>query len=618
MKSIRGKMLLWFGLSLLILLTVSGIVVYREVGATVIPLTRHLSQEVLVARSAEIARLVEGYVNEVTIMSRRDLVRRGNLEEIEADLMAQADRINSDYEILFYADLEGNYVTTQGKRGDIRDRDYYKAIILGEHSGYISEPVISYSTGARMLVVARAVYDDRGQKTGLMAATVLLKTLSEIARAIEIGEQGFGYIVDQTGLLIAYPEDELVMTMNYLESEKWGYRGLEAIGERMLEGEPGLMTYENPDGEKLVTVFNPIPGTPSWTLGISLYEDELMGPAKNLMRQVVLLMGGIMGIVLLIVFIISKRITTPILALKEGVRIVSGGNLEHALDIRTGDEIEELADDFSKMKTALIEYIENLKKTTAEKERIQSELEVANKIQTSMLPRLFPPYPDMANLDLYATMEPAKEVGGDFYDFFLIDDHRLCFSIGDVSGKGIPAALFMVITRTILKNQVLQGNSMTDIFYQTNNLLCSDNEENMFVTVFMGILDTRTGELEYISAGHNPPLVSRDGGNFDFLKVNHYLVLGGMEDYRYDSLKTVLKPHDRLFVYTDGVSEATNARNELLGDSRMVAAANRLKNSDVRGIIGGMREEIDRFVQDTPASDDVTMLALMLLDAEVQ
>jgi len=604
MKSIRGKMLVWFGMSLLILLTASGVVVYREVDDAVTPLTKHLSQEVLIARSAEIGRLLEGYVNEVTIMSRRDLIRRGDMEEIESDLMAQADLINSDYEILFYADRDGNYVTTQGKRGDVRNRDYYKAIMLGEHSYYISEPVVSYSTGARMLVV------------GIMAATVLLKTLSEIAGAIEIGEQGFGYIVDRTGLLIAYPEDELVMTMNYLESEEWGYQGLEEIGERMLDGMPGLMTYENPNGEKLVTVFNPIPGTASWTLGISLYEDELMGPAMNLMRQVVLLMSGILGIVLLVVFIISKRITTPILALKEGVRIVSAGNLEHVLEIRTGDEIEELADDFSKMKTDLMDYIENLKKTTAEKERIQSELEVANKIQTSMLPRIFPPYPNMANLDLYATMEPAKEVGGDFYDFFLIDDHRLCFSIGDVSGKGIPAALFMVITRTILKNLVLQGNSMPDIFFKTNNLLCSDNEENMFVTVFMGILDTRTGELEYISAGHNPPLVSREGRDFEFLKVNHYLVLGGMEDYRYDSLTTVLKPRDRLFVYTDGVSEATNGQNELLGDGRMVAAANRLVNRDVRGIIAGMREEIDRFVLDTPASDDVTMLALMLLEAE--
>jgi sigma-B regulation protein RsbU (phosphoserine phosphatase) len=191
---------------------------------------------------------------------------------------------------------------------------------------------------------------------------------------------------------------------------------------------------------------------------------------------------------------------------------VSVGHLDYQLQVRTGDEIQTLAEDFNRMTGDLKEQIRNLARVTAEKARVDGELRAANRIQASMLPRLFPPYPDIANLDLFATMEPAKEVGGDFYDFYLLDDRRLCFCIGDVSGKGVPAALFMVIGMTILKNLVRQGQPLAQVFTQANNMLCSEND--MFITAFMGILDTATGELEYLSAGHNPPLISQGGRGF--------------------------------------------------------------------------------------------------------
>ncbi|MDZ4133624.1 MAG: PP2C family protein-serine/threonine phosphatase, partial [Dethiobacteria bacterium] len=214
------------------------------------------------------------------------------------------------------------------------------------------------------------------------------------------------------------------------------------------------------------------------------------------------------------------------------------------------------------------------------------------------------------NLDLYAMMEPAREVGGDFYDFFPLDNRRFCFSIGDVSGKGIPAALFMVITRTILKNQAMQGNPLGEIFNRANNMLCSENVEDMFVTVFMGILDTETGELEYVNAGHNPPLLSRQGEAYRFLDVKRNLVLGGMDDYNYETQHMVLGRSDLLLLYTDGVNEAMNSTGELFGDRRFFAAADACRGASPQEIVKKVHQAVSEFVEDTPASDDLTMLVL--------
>lgn len=612
MNSIRGKMLFWFGGVLAALLFLLGVITYSEVKNTVIPLTQELSQEVLVARSGEMGRLMEGYLNEVRATSRRNLIRAGDFFAIGEDLASRSHMINGDYEMLFYADPSGDYITTTGARGNVRDREYFKAVMEEGHAQYLSAPVVSRASGEYVFVVACPVINEQGDKTGLVAATVLLDTLSDIAASIKIGENGFGYVVEPTGLLVAHPNEGLRMALNLLESSGMGYVGLEEVGGMMVAGEPGISTYQRPDGSRLVTIFHPIPHTPGWSLGISLYESELMGTAAGLMQKIIYFMVGIILAVLLVVYLVSGQVSSPVMALHEGVKTVSSGNLDYKLDIETGDEIQQLASAFNQMTGDLKDHIKVLQQTTAEKERIESELQVANKIQGSMLPRLFPPFPDIDNLDLYATMEPAREVGGDFYDFFLIDDHRLFFSIGDVSGKGVGAALFMVITRTILKNQAMQGNSLPDIFYQTNNLLCFDNVENMFVSVFMGVLDLRTGELEYISAGHNPPLLSRGGGKYAYLETPSTLVLGGLEDYPYPSSHIKFEPGDMLFLYTDGVTEAMNDRDELFSEDRMFQVMDRLRGKDVRSVIRGVRGEIDAFVQGTPASDDVTMLILTL------
>ncbi len=616
MTSIRCKMFLWFGLVLLVLLTGLTVTTYYQVKNTVIPLTKDSSQEIVLARSAEMGRLLEGYLNDIRTISRRNVIRSGDFDAISEDLSKRSHIMHSDYEMLFFADALGNYITTTGSKGNVRDRDYFKAVMNEDLEEFISNPIVSRASGEYVFVAACPVFDDQGNKMGLMAATVLLETLSGIAESINISHQGFGYVVDQAGLLIAHPDQSLRMKLNLLESAKLGFVGLEAIGKAMSEAKPGISSYQRPDGSTLMAVFHPIPNTPGWSLGISLNEQKLMGTADRLTQNIVYLMLGVIVAVLVLVYFISGRIASPILALQKGVQKVSSGNLDHSLNLRTGDEIQQLAESFNKMTVDLQEHIRILQQTTAEKERIESELQVANQIQSSMLPRLFPPFPNIDNLDLYATMKPAREVGGDFYDFFLIDDRRLCFNIGDVSDKGVGAALFMVITRTILKNQALQGNSLSEIFYQTNNMLCADNAQNMFVTVFMGILDIDTGELEYVCAGHNPPLILHKGQDFQYLDRTKSLVLGAMEDFSYTSFKTRIEPGDMLFLYTDGVTEAMNEMNELFDEQRMFQALNSLKGKDARQLITGVQEEIEKFVQGTPASDDVTMLALSLQNVQ--
>ncbi len=614
MNSIRGKLLIWFGVALFVLLSLLGLITYMQVRDTVIPLTKDLSREILIARSSEVSRLVNGYSAEVRTLSRLDLIRGGNFDEIKDYLTTHADQINAEYEMIFFADRDGNFITTNNLQGNIGDREYFQAIINGGKSHFISDPMISRSTYEEIFVVAWAVFDDNDQKIGVLASTVLLETLSGIAAEIKIGENGFGYIVDKSGLLFAHPNEELRMNLNFLDSEPFGYDGLVDVGLAMIGGQSGVLTYTRPNGDRLVTAFNPIPGTPGWSLGVSLYEEELLSSATDLMNHIVITMVLVIFAVLLMVYFISGRIAQPILQLTKGVKTVSSGDLDYTLEVKTGDEIEELAAAYNRMTADLKAYIIDLKKTTAEKERIESELQVANKIQSSMLPRTFPPYPEIKNLDLFAMMEPAREVGGDFYDFFPLDNQRFCFSIGDVSGKGIPAALFMVITRTILKNQTLQGNSPAEIFNQANNLLCSDNVEDMFVTVFMGILDTETGEVEYVCAGHNPPLISRQNGDYEFLDVKRNLVLGGMEGFTYQSQKVKLKPGDVLYLYTDGVNEAMNETGELFGDDRMFAAINSTKGETVRSVIEQVHRAVGGFVKETPASDDLTMLALTIQD----
>jgi len=287
---------------------------------------------------------------------------------------------------------------------------------------------------------------------------------------------------------------------------------------------------------------------------------------------------------------------------------IASGNLEVPVELVS--DKDTLGKALDKMAKDLKSYIATIEETTAAKERIESELRIARDIQMGTLPKIFPPFPDRSEFEIYATLEPAREVGGDLYDFFFIDDDHLCFAVGDVSGKGVPAALFMAISKTLVKMKATEGLTSDEVLTRINQDLSVDNPSLMFVTLFLGILNIRTGELVYSNAGHEPPYVIRDNGDIELLKLTGGVMLGVEEDFIYQSGRIVLKEGETLFLYTDGVTEAMDRDDQLFSDARVQQTLARLKQREIKDILHGVRSEIEAFTEGTPQSDDITMLAL--------
>ena len=311
---------------------------------------------------------------------------------------------------------------------------------------------------------------------------------------------------------------------------------------------------------------------------------------------------------------IAGRIVNPIERMTERMGELSGTDLAFEMEntYRTGDEIEVLAESFETLSKRTREYIDQITKITAEKERIGAELELATKIQAHMLPNIFPAFPERPELDIYATMTPAKEVGGDFYDFFLIDDDHLGMVMADVSGKGVPAALFMMMSKILVSNYAMIGGSPAEVLERVNTQVCKNNEEEMFVTVWFGILEMSTGKVTAANAGHEYPILKKADGEFELLKDKHGFVIGGMSGLKYKDYEFTLEKGGTLFLYTDGVAEATNANDELFGTDRMIAALNKDPQASSEVLLANMKQAVDEFVGDAPQFDDLTMLGIKL------
>lgn len=278
--------------------------------------------------------------------------------------------------------------------------------------------------------------------------------------------------------------------------------------------------------------------------------------------------------------------------------------------IRTGDEIQTLSETLLKMERDINHYIDNLTKVTAEKERIGAELNVATQIQADMLPRIFPAFPGRQEFDIFATMNPAKEVGGDFYDFFLTDSDHLALVVADVSGKGIPAALFMVISKTLIKNQAQMGDSPAQILQAVNDQLCENNEAEMFVTVWLGILEISTGKLTAVNAGHEYPIMKKDGGEYEMLDDPHGFVMGVMPGMQYQEYEIWMHKGDSIYVYSDGAPDAVNAEEEQFERERLLASLNRIPGASPSELLGQVKGDIDWFVGEAAQFDDITMLCM--------
>lgn len=316
---------------------------------------------------------------------------------------------------------------------------------------------------------------------------------------------------------------------------------------------------------------------------------------------------------LLYILLVKWMVLNPVEKLSEfTTEITKKGNFsKQEIEIKTGDEIEALGQSFNYMMERLEDYIKDLTVVTAEKERIGAELNVATQIQSSMLPCIFPAFPDRDELDIYATMTPAKEVGGDFYDFFMVDERHVAIVIADVSGKGVPAALFMVIGKTLIKDHTQPGRDLGEVFTEVNNILCESNDNGMFITAFEGVLDLVTGEFRYANAGHEMPFIYRKDGGYEAYKIRPGFVLAGMENIKYKEQKIQLNIGDKIFQYTDGVTEATDKDNQLYGMDRLHKVLNeKCLDCNPEQTLKLVKEDIDAFVGDNDQFDDITMLCL--------
>lgn len=280
------------------------------------------------------------------------------------------------------------------------------------------------------------------------------------------------------------------------------------------------------------------------------------------------------------------------------------------------EEIDKLSRSIEKMETDIVQYVENITAFTAEKERIGAELSLASRIQNNSIPDEFPAFPDRKEFDLYATMTPAKEVGGDFYNFYLMDEDHLAFVIGDVSGKGVPAALFMMVTNIVVNNRTMMGGTPGEILTFVNDAICEHNKADMFVTVWLGILEISSGRVLVSNAGHEDAAICRRDGNFELFKTKRSLPVGAMEGVKYRDIELCLEKGDRLFLYTDGVPEASDKDDNMFTLDRMLQALNSAKHKNPRGILESVHESVNAFVGDAPQFDDLTMLCLELKETD--
>lgn len=486
---------------------------------------------------------------------------------------------------------------------------WYRMGILRPDEVYISDIYEDVFGRGTMVTIAKS-FSVNGQVYGVVGADLNIEGIKEEILNINVGNQAEMMLFTGSGGVIC------------AQSGKEDFKQL--MGDNAEAALTGIVSSTSGITESVyngdeVRLIHGTVATTGWRLVQRLSLEEIAAPARESNETILtinlLLVGSYLVLTLVMMLMVnrlSQRTAQPIVTLTHEVGRIGDGHLEYTSNITTGDEIEQLSHSFEEMTISLQGYIENLTAVTAEKERIGAELDVAKHIQASMLPCIFPAFPERPELDIYATMTPAKEVGGDFYDFFLVDDDHLAMVMADVSGKGVPAALFMVIAKTLIKNVTQTGLNPSAVLAKVNNQLCENNEADMFVTVWLGILEISTGRMICANAGHEYPVIKRAGGRYEVIHDQHDLALGAMEGMPYCEYELHIDAGDKLFLYTDGVPEATNGAFELYDMDRMVEALNRNKEVPNDQLLQNLKEDIDAFVGDAPQFDDITMLCLEL------
>ena len=432
----------------------------------------------------------------------------------------------------------------------------------------------------------------------------------------------YAYVVIPTKNDLIYLWDSEYVEGKYypdIEHDSYSPKEKEHLMAVMRGNGGGDFFTENVRGELVGTALAPVMDTNGNICAVAAIDISISSIRSACIKMLVN-----MGIAILVIMLVSiavyhyverRQIINPIVTLTKAANGLVGtlrrkGREPVTVNIHTKDEIDVLARSFEEMDSKLLDFIRENDAITAEKERIQTELSLAARIQADMLPSTFPPFPDRKEIDLYARMNPAKEVGGDFYDFFLVGEDCLAVVIADVSGKGIPAALFMMMSKIMIQNFTLTLDSPEEILDRVNDQICNNRTEEMFVTVWLGILNLKTGLLTAVNAGHEYPILKKPDGEFELFKDSHGLVVGGMKGIRYKQYRMQLEPGSRLFLYTDGLPEATDTQNEMFGLQRTLAALNEVKDKALVDVLEHVSRTMTAFVGDAPQFDDTTMLCL--------
>ena len=455
----------------------------------------------------------------------------------------------------------------------------------------------------------------KGKRTfaGVITMDISLQTLKHILNSAKVYQRGFSFLVSHGGKFITYPDEEYINTgiLDLIKKQR-DARALKTI-EKMLKGERLFVEISNLEQKQVPTwiYFAPVPLT-GWVFAVTFPAKELYSGLYAFFKKLAIIFSLSLLAMIIISILITRKFTKPISRLVVATHRIGQGDFNTDIPVYRGkDEIAQLTISFSGMKEDLIRYIKNLRETTIEKEKIESELKVARDIQMGMIPRKFPAFPDRKEFDIYGYIEPAKKVGGDLYDFFFIDDEHFCFAIGDVAGKGTPAALFMAITTTILRAETqIAGLSVSKVIELMNNYLCKNNESSLFVTLFLGILNTSTGEVEYVNAGHNYPFIIKNNGTVSELENTHCIPLGIIINSSITQNSFKLDHGDTIFLYTDGISEAFSIENEQYSIKRIAEMLRNNSNLAPYDIVNRIVDDVSEFSHDTEQSDDISVLAI--------
>ncbi len=509
-----------------------------------------------------------------------------------------------------------------------KDHDYlhetwFKKALASEE-GYWAKPFFDDIDHTTPLVPwVMPIHDRQGKAIAVLGVDLALQSLREELSVQAYKEKIFeglssqalsvyNFAITRDGTYLVHPDSARVIKENYFTyCNTTSDSSDDELGRKMRENDDGDMSSVNIDDEDLYVRYRAIPDT-DWSIAIVCSNALINGIASVL--GVLLALFFMIPNLLVVIFMgrhFVKKAAKPIQQLAASADEVAKGNFKAPLPpLKTRDEIHQLRDSFEKMQLSLTRYMEELKETTAAKASIESELKIAHDIQMSMLPKTFPPYPERDDIDIYGSLTPAKDVGGDLFDFY-IREEQLVFCVGDVSGKGVPASLVMAVTRSLFRNVSAHVLDPSKIVYAINNALTEGNDTEMFVTLFVGVLDLQTGHLRYSNAGHNAPVLLSD--SVSEIPCDSNLPAGVMADWDFSLQELDIRKDDVIFIYTDGLNEAEDACHQLFGEERMLKQLKQqlaVGQTEPQAIIEEMGKAVHTFASGTEQSDDLTMLAI--------